>query len=168
MHVLFFFALLLALLQLASTAPTCSGCNPGMSDHLIYLFPRRGGGSTGARGSSSSTSSSSSSSAKGGSSSGTKGSSSSGTKGSSSSGTKGGSSIGIVNGSSGGKTSSTSGGTWSRSDQTGSGYSSSGWIADSLLLDDDTDNGVTALTPARTIWVAGLVAGTVVLGGFGI
>jgi len=50
----------------------------------------------------------------------------------------------------------------------GSGSSGSGWIADLLLLEEITDNGVTALTPVWTIWVTGLVAGMVVLGGFGI
>jgi hypothetical protein len=144
MHILH----VLGLTQLASTSPTCSNCHPGISDRLIYLFPRRGGGSAGARGSSG-------------------GASSSGV-GSSSSGAKGGSSAVLVNGSSGGKGSSLSGGTGSRSDQMGSGSSGSGWIADLLLLEEITDNGVKALTPVRTIWVTGLVAGTVVLGGFGV
>lgn len=165
MHIFHLLAFMLGLTQLASTSPTCSNCNPQSSDHLIHLFPRRGGGSAGARGSSGG---SSSSGAKGGSSSGAKGGSSSGTKGSSSSGTKGSSSVGLVNGSSGGKGSSSSSGTGTRSDETESGSSGSGWIANLMLLEEITDNGVTALTPGRTIWVAGMVAGTVVLGGFGI
>lgn len=156
MHILHVLGLILGLTQLASTSPTCSNCHPGISDRLIYLFPRRGGGSAGARGSS------------GGASSSGVGSSSSGTKGGSSSGTKAGSSAVLLNGSSGGKGSSLSGGTGSRSDQMGSGSSGSGWIADLLLLEEITDNGVKALTPVRTIWVTGLVAGTVVLGGFGV
>ena len=164
MHILHVLGLILGLTQLASTSPTCSNCNLGISDRLIYLFPRRGGGSAGARGSSGGASSS----GVGSSSSGTKGGSSSGTKGGSSSGTKGGSSAVLVNGSSGGKGSSLSGGTRSRSDQIGSSSSGSGWIADLLLLEEITDNGVKALTPVRTIWVTGLVAGTVVLGGFGV
>lgn len=148
MHILHVLGLILGLTQLASTSPTCSNCHPGISDRLIYLFPTRGGGSAGARGSSG-------------------GASSSGV-GSSSSGAKGGSSAVLVNGSSGGKGSSLSGGTGSRSDQMGSGSSGSGWIADLLLLEEITDIGVKALTPVRTIWVTGLVAGTVVLGGFGV
>lgn len=161
MHILHLLAFMLGLTQLTSTSPICSNCNPQSSDHLNYLFPRRGGGSAGARGSSGGASSSGARSSSPGT-----GSLSSGVGGSSS-GTKGGSSLGVGNGSSGGKGSSSSGGSGSRSSQTGSGFFGSGWVVDPILEDEIADDSAAALTPVRTILVAGLVAGTVVLGGFG-
>lgn len=148
MHAIRLLAFIFGLTQLASTSPTCSQCHPELSEYFNRLVPRRGGGSAGARGSSGGTRS--------------------GGVGSSSSGATGGSSGGVGNGSSGGKGSSSSGGTGSRSGRSGRGSSGSAGIINTIMAVDEAYDGAAALMPGGTVWVTGLVAATVALGGFGV